>query len=46
MASPARIWREHCRSLKTTVVPGDHFTMIQGAQTAATAAVLSQHLAA
>lgn len=41
MASPARIWRDHCRSLSSAVVPGNHFTMIQGAQAAA---VLSQQL--
>jgi len=45
MASPARIWRDHCGSVNASVVPGDHFTMIQGAQTAKTAAVLSHHLA-
>ncbi len=46
MASPARIWRDHCRALRAEVVPGTHFTMIQGAQTARTAAVMSRHLAA
>jgi thioesterase domain-containing protein len=45
MASPARIWRDHCGSLRATVVPGDHFTMVHDAQIARTAAVLSQHLA-
>jgi amino acid adenylation domain-containing protein len=46
MASPARIWRDHCRALAEQVVPGTHFTMIQGANAAQAAAAISKHLAA
>lgn len=45
MASPARIWRGHCHALATQVVPGNHFTMIQGVHGAETAAAMSRHLA-
>jgi acetoacetyl-CoA synthetase len=45
MASPARIWRDHCASLTAQVVPGDHFSMIRGAGGAATAALMSKVIA-
>ena len=43
-ASPARIWRDVCAALTVRSVPGDHRSMIQGANAMHIAEIISAAL--
>jgi thioesterase domain-containing protein len=46
MAEPGKIWPRYARAAKTRIIPGDHRSMIQGANGKILAGILSERLQA